>query len=49
TLRAFDVVDPETFEPVEGTLNRRIAIMMSVEFGEGDDAVLLIDQREISP
>ncbi|NNF89903.1 MAG: pantoate--beta-alanine ligase [Boseongicola sp.] len=49
TLRAFDVVDPETFEPVEGTLNRRIAIMISVEFGEGDDAVLLIDQREISP
>lgn len=48
-LRAFDVVDPETFEPVEGPLNRPIAIMMSVEFGEGDDAVLLIDQREIHP
>ena len=48
-LRAFDVVDPETFEPVDGPLDRPIAIMMSVEFGTGDDAVLLIDQREISP
>ena len=48
-LRAFDVVDPETFEPVDGPLDRPIAIMMSVEFGTGDDAVLLIDQREIAP
>jgi pantoate--beta-alanine ligase len=48
-LMAFDVVDPESFEPVEGPLNRPIAIMMSVEFGEGEDAVLLIDQREIVP
>lgn len=49
TLKAFDVVDPETFEPVIGQVSRPIAIMMSVEFGEGDDAVLLIDQREITP
>ena len=48
-LRAFDIVDPETFEPVTGPVTQKIAIMMSVEFGEGDDAVLLIDQREITP
>ena len=48
-LRAFDVVDPETFNPVTGPVTKPIAIMMSVEFGSGDDAVLLIDQREIRP
>ncbi|MDJ1007633.1 MAG: pantoate--beta-alanine ligase [Paracoccaceae bacterium] len=49
TLKAFDVVDPDTFEPVTGSVTGPAAIMMSVEFGEGDDAVLLIDQREIRP
>lgn len=48
-LMAFDVVDPATFEPVTGPVTGPIAIMMSVEFGEGDDTVLLIDQREITP
>lgn len=49
TLKAFDVVDPESFAPLTGPVTGPIAIMMSVEFGEGDDAVLLIDQREIRP
>ena len=49
TLKAFDVVDPETFRPVTGPVAGPVAIMMSVEFSEGDDAVLLIDQREITP
>ncbi len=48
-LVAYDVVDPDTFEPVEGPVNRPIAVMMSVQYGEGDEAVLLIDQREITP
>ena len=45
-LRAFDIVDPETFEPVAEHVTVPVAIMMSVEFGSGDDTVLLIDQRE---
>ena len=48
-LVAFDVVDPGNFEPVTGPVSGPIAIMMSVEFGIGDDAILLIDQREITP
>ena len=48
-LKAFDVVEPSTFEPVTGPVTGPVAIMMSVEFGNGDDAVLLIDQREINP
>ena len=32
-----------------GTLDRPFAVTMSVRFGEGDDAVLLIDQREVTP
>ena len=48
-LRAFDIVSPETFDPVSGAVNGPIAIMMSVEFGSGGDTVLLIDQREITP
>ena len=48
-LRAFDVVDPATFDPVSGPVKGPIAIMMSVEFGSGDDQVLLIDQKEITP
>lgn len=49
TLKAFDVVDPASFAPVTGPVTEPIAIMMSVEFGNGDDTVLLIDQREITP
>jgi pantoate--beta-alanine ligase len=48
-LRAFDVVDPESFAIVTGPVKRPIAIMLSVEFGSGDDIVLLIDQKEITP
>lgn len=48
-LVAFDVVDPSTLAPYDGPLDRPIAIMMSVQFGTGDEAVLLIDQMEMSP
>lgn len=48
-LVAFDVVDPASFEPLSGRLDRPFAIMMSVRFGTGDKSVLLIDQREINP
>ena len=48
-LVAFDVVDPVTLEPYEGPLDRPLALMISVQFGEGDDGVLLIDQMEVSP
>ncbi len=48
-LRAFDLVEPDSFNPVSGAITGPLAIMMSVEFGSGDDIVLLIDQREITP
>ncbi|MXQ09421.1 pantoate--beta-alanine ligase [Alphaproteobacteria bacterium GH1-50] len=48
-LRAFDMVDPATFIPITGRIIGPVAIMMSVEFGSGDDTVLLIDQKEITP
>ncbi|KPP84231.1 MAG: pantoate--beta-alanine ligase PanC [Rhodobacteraceae bacterium HLUCCA08] len=44
-LRAVDIVDPDSFDPVRGLLTRKVAIMISAEFG----GVLLIDQREIGP
>ena len=47
-----DVVGSTTgadVEPAEGPVTQPIAIMMSVEFGEGENAILLIDQREIAP
>ena len=47
-LRAFDIVDIETFAPVDGPISKPVAVMMSVEFGSGDDTVLLIDQREFT-
>lgn len=45
SLRAVDIVDPDTFEPAKGLLTGPIAIMLSAEFG----GILLIDQREIAP
>lgn len=44
-LRAVDIVEAETLDPVSGPIDRKIAIMISAEFG----SVLLIDQREIDP
>ena len=44
-LRAVDIVDPATLEPVTGLMTETIAVMLSAEFG----GILLIDQREISP
>lgn len=45
TLRAIDIVEAETLLPVSGPIDRKIAILLSAEFG----SVLLIDQREVSP
>ena len=44
-LRAVDIVEAESLNPVTGPVDRKIAILLSAEFG----GVLLIDQREISP
>lgn len=49
TLKGCDIVWRDDFTPASGALTAPVAIMISVEFGEGDDAVLLIDQREITP
>lgn len=43
SLRAVDIVDPVTLQPVQGEIKGRIAVMLSAQFGD----VLLIDQREI--
>lgn len=45
SLRAVDIVIPETLEPAEGRMTKPVAIMISAEFG----GVLLIDQRELGP
>lgn len=45
TLRAVDIVEPDTLEPATGLLTEPVAIMLSAEFG----GILLIDQREIAP
>lgn len=44
-LRAVDIIEAETLSPVSGPVDRKIAILLSAEFG----GVLLIDQREIAP
>lgn len=49
TLKGLDIVWRDSFSPAAGPLTSPVGIMMSVEFGTGDDAVLLIDQREITP
>ena len=49
TLKGCDIVWISDFNPAAGPLTSPVAIMISVEFGEGDDTVLLIDQREIDP
>lgn len=46
TLRGLDIVDPETFRPVTGPMQFPLGVMISAQFGSGDDAVLLIDQME---
>jgi pantoate--beta-alanine ligase len=49
TLRGLDIVRLPDFTPATGPLTGPVGIMISAEFGRGDDAVLLIDQREIHP
>ncbi len=44
-LRAVDIVEAQTLSPARGLIDRKLAIMLSAEFG----SVLLIDQREVSP
>jgi pantoate--beta-alanine ligase len=48
-LEGLDIVDPRSFLPATGPLSGPIGIMLSARFGQGDDAVLLIDQTEIAP
>lgn len=48
-LEGLDIVDPRSFLPATGPLTTAIGIMLSARFGQGDDAVLLIDQTEIAP
>ncbi|QQA42128.1 pantoate--beta-alanine ligase [Pelagovum pacificum] len=49
-LEGLDMVDPATFRPIiTGPLDGPVGIMISARFGQGDHAVLLIDQREIHP
>lgn len=45
TLRAVDIVDAATFQPITGTPTAPVGIMISAEFGD----VLLIDQKEVTP
>ncbi|WP_316015333.1 pantoate--beta-alanine ligase [Roseobacter sp. HKCCA0434] len=45
TLRGLDITAADGLAPVTGPVDRRLAIMLSAEFG----SVLLIDQREIDP
>ncbi|RED18810.1 pantoate--beta-alanine ligase [Pontivivens insulae] len=45
TLRGLDIVEAETLSPLSGPVDRKIAILISAEFG----GVLLIDQCEVSP
>lgn len=45
TLRAIDIVAPQSLTPISGPVQDQIAIMLSAEFG----GILLIDQREITP
>lgn len=42
-LRAVDIVEADTLNPVSGPIDRKVAIMLSAEFG----GVLLLDQREV--
>ncbi|WP_368185088.1 pantoate--beta-alanine ligase [Aestuariibius sp. HNIBRBA575] len=49
TLMAVDIVIADTFEPATGPVTQTIGIMISAQFGAGDNQVLLIDQREIHP
>ncbi|WP_368344382.1 pantoate--beta-alanine ligase [Pelagovum sp. HNIBRBA483] len=48
-LVGIDITEATTLAPLAGPINQRVAIMISVAFGEGDNEVLLIDQREIEP
>lgn len=48
-LTAIDIVAALTLAPVSGRPDGPIGVMISAEFGPEDNAVLLIDQREITP
>ncbi|ROU02484.1 pantoate--beta-alanine ligase [Histidinibacterium lentulum] len=48
-LEGLDIVNPGSFLPATGPLTQPIGIMLSARFGQGDSAVLLIDQTEITP
>jgi len=46
-LVAVDIVSARSLKPITGIPQSDIGIMISVEFGPEDNAILLIDQREI--
>lgn len=46
-LVAVDIVSARSLKPIAGIPQSDIGIMISVEFGPEDNAILLIDQREI--
>ncbi|HKL68226.1 pantoate--beta-alanine ligase [Salibaculum sp.] len=49
TLKGLDIVRLPDFTPATGRLSAPVGIMISAEFGSGDNHVLLIDQREVHP
>jgi pantoate--beta-alanine ligase len=49
TLEGLDIVRLPDFTPATGPLTGPVGIMISAEFGSGDNRVLLIDQREVRP
>ena len=49
TLTGLDIVRLPAFTPATGRLTGPVGIMISAEFGRGDETVLLIDQREVHP
>lgn len=49
TLKGLDIVWLSDFSPATGPLAAPVGIMISAEFGRGDNHVLLIDQREVHP
>jgi pantoate--beta-alanine ligase len=48
-LKGLDITEATSLAPISGPVDRPIAIMLSVAFGDGASEVLLIDQREITP
>ncbi|WP_420857617.1 pantoate--beta-alanine ligase [Marivivens marinus] len=48
-LKAVDIAKALSLDPATGPLTGPVGIMISAEFGPEDNAVLLIDQREIAP